>query len=154
MMRSAELASRQTPFELSDQDAVALMFGEFLGWDIELQPEGFMHRMRVLHKHWILSRFGKMREPKEKWRYLVAACEGILSGMREAKWQEVAEASGSETKIRKALHELENFDRKMKLWRIAQQIEQGETNLKVYQGLLPGETYETLQSRARGGVPG
>ncbi len=143
MARAEQLASRRAPFELSDQDAVSRMFSEFISWDIEVEPEGFMHRMRVLHKHWILSRFdNKIREPKEKWRYLVATCEGMLSGMREAKWQEVAEASGSEAKIRKALHELENFDRKMKLWHIAQQSEQGETNLKVHQGLLPGEAYE------------
>ncbi len=42
---------------------------------------------------------------------------------------------------------LSPFDRKLQLLEKAQEIEQGETNLKVHQGLLPGEAYEALRAR-------
>ncbi len=145
-MKPMEPRARGEPLLLDDQELVFRMSLEFEAWVIELVPEYFMHRLRALHKHFVLSRVGRLREPKEKWRYIVATWERALSNLRGFKRQQVAElamqkanpeegeASASERKIRKALDELRNFDRKMKLWRIAQQAEEGENEL---QG-LPG----------------
>ncbi len=129
----------------------------FAFWVIELEPEYFMRRLSLEHKHWILSRIGVVKEPKEKWRYLMATFERGLSRLGEVKWQQVVEQARKEAKpeeledpekeLRKAIQELQAFDRKVKLFRIAQKIEQGETNFKVYQGLLPGESYETLEAK-------
>ncbi len=60
--------------------------------------------------------------------------------MREAKCQEVIQhavgeaardASASESLLRQAVRELEDFDMKVTLWRTVQQAEQGEANHRV-----------------------
>ncbi len=155
-------AALRAALPLEDQDVLDHMHRSFDLWVIEDEPEFFMRQVRRLHKQWILSRFGYDQEPKEKWRYLVAMWDEMLSGVRACKRQQIAEyareeapaekgkpedAEASEKKMREAIDELQAFERKVKLWQIAQKMEEGETNFKVYQGLLPGEACETLQAR-------
>ncbi len=66
--------------------------------------------------------------------------------MRESRQEDT---DASEKKINKALEELQAFDRKVSFFRKAQQNEQGETNFKVYEGLLPGEEFEPLKAKMR-----
>ncbi len=58
---------------IDNQQVVEDLICEFEFWVIELEPEYFMRRLRLQHKHWVLSRVGVVKEPKEKWRYLMAS---------------------------------------------------------------------------------
>ncbi len=125
-----------------DHEVVVRMLQEFEALDQGVGAQGFIRKMKEMQ--WIMCRCGRMSEPKEKWRYLVATFQQEVGRIRDLKQ---AQLEAIQDKRSEAIRELEAFDRKLQLLQRAQEIEQGETNLKVYQGLLPGEAYEALRAR-------
>ncbi len=101
--------------------------------------------------------------PGKKWRYLVATFEQELSRIRDSKQEEITQldlerskqesglghSQAAERKLDRALEELLAFEGKVRSFREHQQKEEGETNIKAFQGLLPGEAYEPLRAKIR-----
>ncbi len=139
------------------------MVTEFDRWPYEEEPEYFLRKMEKLHRHRILSRYPHMSEPREKWRYLVATFEQELSRIRASKQDEISELDferykqesalehrqAAGRKLDRALEELLVFEGKLRSFREHQEKEEGETNFKVFQGLLPGEAYKPLRAKMR-----
>ncbi len=78
-------------FSAFEDRVVKHLIGEFELWVISDEQEYFLRKMQKLHKDWILSRLGRISEPKEKWRFLVATFEEELSRMREFRREEIVE---------------------------------------------------------------
>ncbi len=127
-----------------DSEVVMHMMHDFQSLEQGVGAEDFIGNMKDLHEQWVMCRCGRMSEPKEKWRYLVATFQKEASRIKECKEGEI---EALEEKRRKAREELQELERKVQLFHSAQAREQGETNFKVYQGLLPGEAYESLRAK-------
>ncbi len=144
-----------------DHELVRHIWNEFLDWGPAVDAEYFPRKLRHLHEEWVLNRYPSMTEPKEKWRFLVATLStnsrtfgstsrGSLREPPEAdvvlepavperKQKTPEQLEAQEQKKAKLRMDLEALERKVSYFRKAQENEQGETNLRVFQGLLPGE---------------
>ncbi len=141
-----------------EHEAVSHMIREFECWPFQEDPEYFLREMQKMHKQWILTRYPRFQEPKEKWRYLVATFERELSRIRETRQEEMVERgmrawgrSGVALcpEVSRMIEEHNVFESKLRYFREAQQKEQGETNFKVFEGLGPGEEFEPLVAKMR-----
>ncbi len=67
-----------------DHELVVRMLQEFEALDQGVGAQDFTRKMKEMHEQWIMRRCGRMSEPKEKWRYLVATFHEEVGGMRQA----------------------------------------------------------------------
>ncbi len=163
-VKSLELRAMSGVGIFQDHEVLRHLNNEFSKWNPACDVDYFLRQVRHLREQWVLSRVDKVKEPAEKWRYIVATFQKQIEEERdstqvpehpevtEGRTPSPEEIEAHAQRRAEAMVKVAAINRKIAIINAAKDRESGEDNFKVDQGLLQNETYEDLKERMKTAV--
>ncbi len=82
-VKSLELRAMAGVQIFQDHEVLRHLDNEFAAWRPACEVDYFLRQVRHLREQWVLSRVGRVREPVDKWRYIMATFQKGIEDQRD-----------------------------------------------------------------------